>query len=109
MTRPNNCCKGDYSKQGTDTFYFFQKYLDKRDMRPQNTCASLDKLCFFSLSKVMQDFCSFESYENIKNNNCSILTYQAKKTILACCRCLYFLNDARPTMCLRSSSISVHT
>ena len=28
-------------------FIFAQKYLDNRDNRPQNTCVSVDKLCFY--------------------------------------------------------------
>ena len=59
-------------------FIFAQKYCDNR---PQNTCASFDKLCFFSFSwrKVMRYFRSFESYDNIKNTKSPISTYPAKK------------------------------
>ena len=32
-------------------FIFAQKYVDNRDNRPQNTCVSLDKLCFSFLLK----------------------------------------------------------
>ena len=37
VTRPNNGCEGEYSKRGTDTSYFAQKWLDNRDHTPQNT------------------------------------------------------------------------
>ena len=58
-------------------FIFAQRYLDDRDNRPQNAC-------------VMWYFCSIESYENIRNTNCPILTYLAKKVTLACYVCLCF-------------------
>ena len=60
-------------------FIFAQKYVDNRDNRPQNTCVSLDKLCFssFSWSEVIQYFRSFENYENIRNTKCPISTYPA--------------------------------
>ena len=51
MTRSNNGYDGDYSKRGTDALFFFsQKFLDNRDNRPKNTCVSLEKLGFLSLS-----------------------------------------------------------
>ena len=49
VMRTNNDCEGDYSKCGTVVFYFCSEViiLDNRDNRPQNTCVSVDKLCFY--------------------------------------------------------------
>ena len=55
VTRPNNGCEEDSVSVTLMHFIFAQKYLDNRDKRLQNTCASLHKLCFvsFSLSELM--------------------------------------------------------
>ena len=51
VMRPNNGCKGDCSKHGTNAFYFCTEVVRNRDNRPQNICVSLDRLFFLFLLK----------------------------------------------------------
>ena len=90
--RPNNSCKGDNSKHGTEAFHFYLEvwYLDNNI---HNIHVSSDKLGFFLLYFGSFESCAIFGYKNknIKYTNCPISTHPAKKITLACYTCLCFI------------------